>query len=160
MPTLQEYKTALGQVVGEEKFPLALHHLLIAAKFLTEEHLRQLQLCSQNTERLELVEKWFGGFLANEVKNILVLLAEKNQLSLLQEADSGAQTGQKITVSLPKLLSQDTRHWFIQELQDIYGEVEIYFKEDEKLIGGVKIRVDDKELDYSLKTKLEAIVKY
>lgn len=154
MATLSDYKTALHQAVGEEKFPLALAHLQLVRDFLVLQKRKELESCASNQERINLLNKWFGNFVVEETKNFTALLAEKHQLALLDEFGKEEGSAKKITVTLAKPLNQELRQWLVKELETIYGHVAVKFGEDSSLIGGIKIRVGDREVDYSLKSKL------
>ena len=46
----------------------------------------------------------------------------------------------------------------MKELESAFGSARAIFKTDSSLIGGVKIRAGDREVDASLKARLENII--
>lgn len=158
MPHIKKYLNALREAVGERKYPLALAQLRAAHSTLTPKQLQELQFCKDNKERLQLLGKWCGNFLADEVKNVIALLSEKNQLDLLSTIQETDASSDSVTVITAKPLSQEDKSWIATELRNVCGEAKINFAKDESLIGGVKIRIGDREIDNSIKTKLTTLL--
>lgn len=151
------YLQALRENVGDENFLLALEHLKLAEKFLTLQKRQALELCETNNKRTRLLNEWFGDFLAKEIKNFLALLAEKKQLSFFL-AIKNEREAKQIIITSAEPFSSNLKNFTIQELTKVFGETEIKFTEDKKLIGGVKIKIGDKEIDNSIKKRLEMIM--
>jgi F0F1-type ATP synthase delta subunit len=58
-----------------------------------------------------------------------------------------------VTTALP--LNNNDKAWLREELIESYNASSVTYMEDPMLIGGVKIRVGDTEIDNSIKAKLE-----
>lgn len=152
MASISDYLHALSEAVSEERYPLALEQLRTARRFLTENRRRELERAKDAFDRLRMLDEWFGGFLAKEVKNTLALLAEERNLDALDKISS-EEREEPVTVTTARPLSQSLKELLLRE----FGAASATFKTDTSLIGGVKIRVGDREVDNSLKARLEKI---
>lgn len=102
---------------------------------------------------------------SNEVRNFLGLLAQHHALDQLPEIirvlQSYAQSEtQRIVAEVVSAvtLSEEQRQHIITKLQAQYGEMlDVHFREDASLIGGLIIRIGDQVLDASLRARLGAI---
>lgn len=159
-PLIKNYLNALRETIGEDRFPLALRQMQTAREVLTQEKRKQLELSNNNQERLNLMNAWFGKFLADEVKNCIILLAEKKGLATLDELRAPDGEVPKIIVTTAMDLSSSLRSWLTEQLERYSGRaVSILFRQDPTLIGGVKIRVGDYEIDNSIHAKLKNILR-
>ena len=103
---------------------------------------------------------------APEVRNFLAVLAREGALDQLPavvaaleayapRSDQGP-VGGEITSAQP--LSPEQRQHIADDLAKRYGQqLNLQFKEDPSLIGGLIIRVGDQVLDSSLRTRLSAV---
>ncbi len=156
MPSINDYLHALRDTVSEERYPLALEQIKMARQELNESRMRELEFAVGAGKGVELLDKWFGDFLTREVKNTLALLAEERKLALLNEMQE-EDHGEIITVTTARPLNQRLKEWFMKELAGKFQLARASFKTDQSLIGGVKIRVGDREVDASVKARLEKI---
>lgn len=152
MVRIHDYLHALRETVSHERYPLALEQLWMARRFLTDGRRRELEFAKDAADRLKLLDEWFGDFLTKEVRNTLALLAEERKLATLDEM-RGEEAGEPVTITTARPLNQSLKEWFVKEL----GAARAIFKTDSSLIGGVKIRAGDRDVDNSLKAKLETI---
>ncbi|HCA66815.1 MAG: ATP synthase subunit delta [Parcubacteria group bacterium GW2011_GWC2_44_17] len=157
MSSIHDYLQAMKYAVSEERYTLALAQLQMARQELNESRMRELEFAGDSEKRIMLLNKWFGDFLTKEVKNTLALLAEDRKLAELNEiGDESAKDF--ITVTTARQLNQQLKEWLMKELESAFGSARAIFKTDSSLIGGVKIRAGDREVDASLKARLENII--
>lgn len=103
---------------------------------------------------------------AREVKNLLLALARDgaiNQLpSVVQafERYAGQHGEETITSEVVSAVELDAkqRQMITEQLQARYGHgIEVRFRVDPSLIGGLVVRIGDQVMDNSLRTRLSAI---
>lgn len=157
MPSFSTYLNALKEAVGDEQFPFAISHIEFARGFLDDSKRRSLASCDTNALRRELLDQWFGNYLASEVKNIIALLAEHGALDLMDADFLLESVCKTVTITSARSLPQDTKQWLIQELAQIVGALPVRWREDPRLIGGVKIRIGDQEIDASIGSRLNIL---
>ena len=151
-----QYIHALREAVGEENFPLALEHMRLAGRIITPERAQELQHAKDNKARVALLDEWCGNFLTQEVKHTIALLAETQQLGILQELGSAeAAREESAVITTAHSLEDETKNTIRTALEKLYDTVTISYTEDPSLIGGIKIRVGDREVDNSIRTKLD-----
>lgn len=157
MSVISTYLKSLEKIVGQEKFPLALKHLQIAKDFLNSEKRETLEKGADNQIRLKMLNDWFGNFLTDEVKHLLILLSDERKLSLLDEIGEEIKITKEAVITTAKPISDQLKKWLIDELNKIAGALSFKWRQDPTLLGGVKIKIGDQEIDNSLQTKLESI---
>ncbi len=99
------------------------------------------------------------------INNFAALLAENNDLRLFEEISAEfhklelAKKGIKqVEITSAHPLSKDNEEKILNELNKIVkGKVEVKKNVDEKLIGGVVIRMEDQMIDTSVKNQLEQL---
>ncbi len=160
MPSLNQYLAALKEAVGEEQFSLALLHINVASKILNKKKRRILIEAENRASRRGLLDKWFGNYLVNEVKNVIVLMAEQDSLDFLDESSAEKIEQKTVAITSARRLTAEKKQWIGDELKKIIGNAIIQWKEDRDLIGGIKIRVGDKEIDASIRSRLNALTKF
>ena len=157
MPSLSDYETALKNSVGKQNAPLIAAHLELAWNFLTENQRKTLENAANNEERMHHINEWFQKFLIDEVKHALVLMAETKELYLLKPKKRQSlptEENQDIVVTTASPLSQNLATWLEEAISKTTGAQRIRFAYDTSMVGGIKIRVGDTEIDNSLSTKL------
>lgn len=102
---------------------------------------------------------------STEVRNFLGVLAQHDALDQLPDIIRALQnfsyadthrTPAEVVSAMP--LSDDQQQRIIAELHQRYGQMlDVHFREDASLIGGLIIRVGDQVLDTSLRARLGAI---
>lgn len=153
MPPLNSYLSALKESVGDEHYNLALRQLILSSKFLGSKERKELEECVSNKERKNLLDKWFGHFLAPEIKNLIALFAESKNLKILDSVEI-KNDAKNIEVTTAQALSPSLENWFRSELEKKCGSLGVIFKTNPEIIGGVKIKIGDKEIDSSIFSKL------
>ncbi|RMG91323.1 MAG: F0F1 ATP synthase subunit delta [Zetaproteobacteria bacterium] len=103
--------------------------------------------------------------LSGELERLVQLLAERNKLVLLPEIaelldelirQSQAEAVADVMVAAP--LSKDVQKKIAQALSKRIGKkVSLRVHEDPSILGGLVIRLGDRQLDYSLRTRLEGL---
>lgn len=158
MPTTYEYLEAVRNAVGDGRFVLALEHIAIVARALDHDKQQQIAHIKDAHQKKELLDEWFGDFIAEAVKNTVVLIAGNGDWSVLRECAHREQgvAEERIIVTSGTPLSPAVEQWLSQELNHIAPQAPIQFEVDESLIGGVKIKIGDREIDYSFKKRLNA----
>ncbi len=157
MPSINDYLQALRDAVSEERYSLALAQIQMARQELNESRARELEFAGDSEKRIILLNKWFGDFLTREVKNTLALLAEERKLAGLDEI-GGEKESEAVIITTARPLTQTLKEWFVKELKSVFPSSRASFKTDQALIGGVKLRAGDREVDASLKARLENIM--
>lgn len=160
MSAISPYLKSLDKIVGQEKMPLALEHLQIAKNFLNSEKKEALEQATDNQIRLKMLDDWFGDFLTDQVKHFLILLSDEHKLALLDETGEEIKIAKQVTITTAKPLSDQLKEWLIDELNKIAGAASFNWRLDSAMIGGVKIKINDREIDNSLRSKLESITSY
>ncbi len=122
----------------------------------------------EKSEKISLIEKIFDGRISKELTGLLVMVVEKDHVT-------------KITDILKYFLRQVKRYKNIGiasvtsaiELKDGqradvekrllettgYSSIEIEYKVDRSIIGGLVIRIEDRVVDSSIRTQLENLSK-
>ena len=145
---------ALQEIAGE-KSSLAMEHLAFALRRVTKE--REQALAAENLKgKKELLNLWFGDYLAPEVKNTLALLAEEGILESARK-EVRPEGLEEIKITTAKQVKEETKTWIRKELREVLGGGNIIFREDPELLGGIKIKAGDKELENSLRQRLAHI---
>ena len=119
-------------------------------------------------EKTEVIENIFKGRISNEVTGFLTLIISKERYKELDaileyfiqriKEEKGIGTAY-VTTAVPLNEIQKVK---VQEkllATTAYQEMEMFFSVDESLIGGMVIRIKDRVVDSSIKTKLSEIQK-
>ena len=156
MPTSHDYYTALSQVVLPKQIDFALEHISILNKSITQRQKLELENASDNAERKKLLDAWFGAYVAEPIKNMAVAIGEAREWNVLSEmAEMAKRTNQQaVLVTTAKPLSQSLKQMLKAEIGKLSETEDIIFTEDKNLIGGIKIRVNNREIDYSIQNRL------
>lgn len=144
---------ALQEVTGEN-FPLAREHLAMGIRHISKERERMLTLQKTLKEKKELLSSWFEGFIREEVQNTMALLAEEGGLDRIREEMAKGREAEEIRITTAKKLGEETKSWIRKELRGTAEGPPIVFREDPGLLGGVKIKAGDREVENSLRQHL------
>jgi len=115
-------------------------------------------------KKLAVTKKIFGGEIGTVSLNFISLLAEKNRESLLMEIASAFGTvyrkyqgilSAEIISAVP--LTEEERNKATQVVKGLGDKVELTEKIDKDIIGGFIIRVDDKQYDASVASRITAL---
>lgn len=155
MPHSHEYFEALRASVSQQQFDFAMEQLGMVSRFLDQDTKRQLSHLADNPARRQLMDEWFGDYVASPVKNVIALIVENGDWDILSELEKKHENvqSQEIVVTSATALSDELIHWLTNELKKMHPVALIQFAVDSALIGGVKMRIGDKEVDYSLQAK-------
>jgi F-type H+-transporting ATPase subunit delta len=116
-------------------------------------------------KRLEVLEDVFGGQ-SDDLKGFLNVLVRKGRfgeiLSILDYFDEQAKAYKKIgvvCVSTPLPLSDSQKKEIENRLLQVtgYETLEMNYELDKSLLGGVVIRIGDRILDNSIRSKIDAM---
>ncbi len=116
------------------------------------------------SERKKLLDKQLPPDLPEQTKNFFYTLLKDGNLrmlddvvgNLLRMASKGANAQVAVVTTATPLTAAEKRQ-FKTKLAAQYGkEVEVDFKVDQSIIGGVIVQVGDKILDGSINTKLNS----
>jgi F0F1-type ATP synthase delta subunit len=151
---MQEYLQALREAVGEERFLLAKGHFDLAVSLLRDKKIQELEHAPSPSKRRELLDSWFGNFIMDEVKNLIVVLGEKGELASFAKIRGEVKGEEEAVVTTPHPLSKELKEWFIGELTRVFPVATVHFRQDENIIGGVLLRVGDILVDHTLRSRI------
>ena len=158
MASAHAYKEALMKAVGGEKFPLALEHVFFALRALDDAEKRKLSELDEK-EVKHALEKRFGDFLAQPVKNMIAVAAMQGEWEALSElAGEERSENMEAVVTTTRPLTDDMEAAFRKEITRQTPVREVRFVIDPTLLGGVRVRIGDREIDHSVKGALAKFV--
>ena len=115
-------------------------------------------------EREGIVKEVFGGRISNDLLNFLILLVQKGRYAYVEEIlayftdrvkeAEGIGTAYVTTAVELTPAKRDEIHKKLLATTS-YREIEIIYQVDPSLIGGMTVRINDRVIDSSIKTKLE-----
>ena len=117
-------------------------------------------------KKQELVESIFKGKLSTDVMGLLDVMIRKNRIgelpSVLVYFDERAKERQKIgvvEVRTPVELSEADRKKVEARVLEVtdFASLEMKYKTDKSLLGGMVIRIGDQVLDNSIRSKLDSL---
>lgn len=155
MANSHAYREALRKAVGEEKLLLALEHAAMVLRVLDDTEKRKLSDLDEKKVHATLDAR-FGEFLATPVKNMIAVAAASGEWSALADAVGATELRNKealVTTSRPLTAEMETA--FRKEIARNEDVREVRFAVDPTLIGGVKVRMGDREADYSVQSALQ-----
>lgn len=115
-------------------------------------------------EKLGIVENVFQGRVSEELAGFLKIVIEKERYGALPEisryfTDKVKETEKigMVYITTATELSEDQKHKVEKRLLETTGylTMEMHFHADASLIGGMIIRINDRVVDSSVRTKLE-----
>ncbi len=144
--------------MGDNRLSLALKHLALAQELLSAEQQTELGRLSAKESRDKL-EEWWGEFIASPVKNAIALIAEHNYWEAFREmAIPSSKDLPRAVVITARPLSSADETAFRQKIEQVAPVGNVQFLTDPELIGGVKVRIGDEEIDASLRGKLAQLL--
>lgn len=114
-------------------------------------------------DKIKIIEETFGGTVAREIVGVMTLLINKGHYtdmeSVFEYFIDVVKEEKRIGVAYvttPLDVSKDTQSEIEKKLLDTtrYKTFEMHFDVDSSLIGGMVIRIGDRVVDSSIKTKL------
>ncbi len=113
----------------------------------------------------QVVIKAAGGKLCSEVERLLAMLIDRNKASLLPEIATmveelihESESELEADVTVATALSQARQTKLSKALAASTGQsVRLSVHEDKSILGGMVVRIGDRKIDYSLRTKLAGL---
>lgn len=158
--TAQLSKVENAQTVSEE---------LVALKEIFLDNTEYVKLLSSpacsREQKIELIEETFKGKLCDYTLNFLKLLIENGRfasiLSIIDEyvriydANNGIM---QITAITATELDSDLKEKLVQKLNSATGKsIKLNTIVDKSVLGGIKLRYDNTEIDSTVKTRLDEL---
>lgn len=122
----------------------------------------------EKSEKEKVIESSFGPFVSKDMTGLLLIMVSKDRQGkivetlkyFLDKVKEYKKIG-TVTVSTAKPLTQEQKKKVISRLLDTtrYVDFEVEYLIDETLIGGMVIRIGDRVVDSSIKTKLDELAK-
>ncbi len=114
-------------------------------------------------DKVKIVEETFGGKLPKEIIGMMVLMISKGRASemlpvfeyfidLVKEEKKIGKADVTTAIELTKAQKEKVEKRLLETTE--YKSFEMCYKVDESLIGGMVIRIGDRVVDSSIKTKL------
>lgn len=122
----------------------------------------------EKSEKEKVIENSFGSFVSKDMTGLLVIMVSKDrQNSILETLEyfldkvkeyKGIGT---VTVLTAKKLTGEQKEKIVSKLLATtkYNQLDVTYVVDETLIGGIVIRIGDRVVDSSIKTKLDELAK-
>lgn len=119
-------------------------------------------------EKLSIIQTVFQGRISAELESFLEIVVEKDRYkelpAIFADYEAKVKEQQKIGtayVTTAVSLTEEQRKAVEQRLLDTSGylKMEMHFGEDPSLIGGMVIRVGDRVVDSSIRTRLDSLTK-
>lgn len=117
-------------------------------------------------KRMSVLEDIFKGKVSDDMMGFLHVLVQKRRmgdiLSILEYFDEQAKEYKKIgvvSVKTPMPLSDAQKEQIEKKLLEVsdYVDLEMHYEIDEALLGGIVIRIGDRVLDNSIRTKMDLL---
>ena len=165
------YGGSLYDLAVEENLTDAIMEDMIAVKAIFRENPDYLRLLSEPSvkldERTDLIEKAFGESAQRYLVSFLKLLCEKGILNEYEgclteyvrryNADNGIAEA-VVTTAIPLDASQ--REALVRKLESVSGKrISLIEKTDAKVVAGVKVEIEGKELDGTVMGRLSGLSK-
>lgn len=119
-------------------------------------------------EKKKIIETTFGGRVSDEITGLMVMVVEKGHISsiadifnyFIKRVKKYKNIGVADVISAVAL-SDSQRDAVEKRLIETtaYDAMEVNYSVDKSLIGGLVIRIEDRVVDSSIKTQLEALSK-
>lgn len=119
-------------------------------------------------KELAMIDEVFGGKVSDTMMGFLQVLVKKGRfseiVSVLEYFDKRAKEYKKIGVvyvTTPTELSDAWKQKIEARLSETshYETLEMNYQVDESLLGGIRIRIDDRVVDNTIQTKLEEMTR-
>ncbi|MBS7224715.1 MAG: ATP synthase F1 subunit delta [Clostridiaceae bacterium] len=165
----ERYALSLYEVAKEAgKAPELLDELLAVAQVFGEnpDLMKVMQAPAiQLPEKKELLQTVFGGRIDGFLLNFLMLITEKRRIGLLYEmAESYKQQYYfeegicEVTAVTASPMDADLIEKLKEKMCSVTGKkVVLQTRVDPSILGGIVVKVDNKQIDTSVKTRLEEL---
>ncbi|SMP10721.1 ATP synthase F1 subcomplex delta subunit [Desulfurobacterium pacificum] len=165
----RRYAKALVDVLPEEKLEKVLEEAKTINQLIDDRAIRYFKSPVVAVEKKKaLIEQILSKVeITEELKRVLLLMAEKNRLGILREFVSELESLVDARLGIVKAeitsateLDDDTLEKIKAKIEELFGKkAEISVSLDPSLIGGFIVKVADKIIDASIKTQLENLKK-
>ena len=152
------YLEALKSVVGEDNFNFAVNLLIACVEKIGKSGIHDLEKCIKNSERIALLDEWFPNLLPKEIKNFIALLSAEKKMNILENLQKLSEKN-SVVVTLPAKTDSNLMTHLTDSIFKITGRRGVRFITDSEIIGGIKIKIDDLEIDNSVRTRLMSFKK-
>lgn len=168
----QTYGSALFDLAKEGDCVDAMMEEAAAVRQIFQEHIELVELLNHpkigKEEKISMIETIFQGRVSDEMTGFLVLIVQKDRHReldsifsyFMEEAYEYKNIGVAYVTSAKKLSKEQEKAVENRLLQVTkYVAFEIHFDVDASLIGGMVIRIGDRVVDSSIRTKLSDLQK-
>jgi len=165
----RRYAKALVEVLPEEKLEKVLEEAKNLNALIDDRAIRYFKSPVVPVEKKKsLMEQVLSKFeVPQELKKVLLLMAEKNRLGLLREFVSELESlvDHKLGIVKAEVVSaseldEETLSSITSKIEELFGKkAQVTLKLDPSLIGGFVVKVADKVIDASVRTQLENLKK-
>ena len=166
------YGNALFELALEENKIDSLYEEATALVNILEENVELLKLLNHpqisKEDKIKVIEDTFGGRVSKDITGLMVMVVEKGHAMKMTDIFKFfiklVKNEKKIGVAsvTSAITLDDSRKEAIEKRlieTTKYETMEIDYKVDESLIGGLIIRIEDRVVDSSIKTKLNSLSK-
>lgn len=166
------YGNALFELALEENKLDTLYEEVVALIDILKENEELLKLLAHphinKDEKKKVVASSFDGKISDELTGLISMIVEKDHatnlidtflyfVKLVKKEKNIGVASVTSAVTLSDSQKSDIEKRLIETTS--YNTVEVCYQVDESLIGGLVIRIEDRVVDSSIKTKIEAISK-
>lgn len=121
----------------------------------------------QSNDKKEVIDRIFGNYVSVYTLNLIKLLIDKNRIFILSIlADHyKALLNKKRNISTAQIITaieidEDTKNRVKEKLERVFNQtIEIETAVDKDIIAGMIVKIGDKVIDGSIRTKLETMKK-
>lgn len=166
------YGDALFELALEKEDIPQMKEEVLSVKQIFEENEELLKLLNHpkimGEEKIQIIEKIFKGKVSDDMTGFLTIIVGKGRyneiLDIFTYIERRIKEYEKIgvaKVSTPMKLTKKQKDAIVKRLLEIteYESFEVEYTIDKSLIGGMVIRIDDRVVDSSIKTKLANMAK-
>lgn len=166
------YGNALFELAVEENMMDSLFEEASGLIKILEDNQELIKLLNhpqiEKTEKKNIIENIFDGRISKELTGLMVMVVEKGHINSIvsilnyfikqvKKAKNIGVASVTSAVSLTDSQKADIEKRLLETTH--YASMEIEYKVDKTLIGGLVIRIEDRVVDSSIKTKLEVMSK-
>jgi F-type H+-transporting ATPase subunit delta len=166
------YGDALFELALEQNHVSEIKEEVIAVKKIFDENDELLKLLNHpkimGEEKIKIIENIFKGKVSDDMTGFLTIIVGKGRYNeipaIFAYIEKRIKEYEKIgeaKVSAPMELTDAQKEAIVKKLLETtkYESFEVEYTVDESLIGGLVIRIDDRVVDSSIKTKLANMAK-
>jgi F-type H+-transporting ATPase subunit delta len=166
------YGDALFELALEQNYVSEIKEEVIAVKKIFDENDELLKLLNHpkimGEEKIKIIENIFKGKVSDDMTGFLTIIVGKGRYNeipaIFAYIEKRIKEYEKIgeaKVCAPMELTDAQKEAIVKKLLETtkYESFEVEYTVDESLIGGLVIRIDDRVVDSSIKTKLANMAK-